>query len=127
MAGSFPQIDTIVCCQTRENDEMNIIDRIMSDLRLALRSILRRPGFAVAVCGTLALGVGTVTTMFTFVNSILLNPLPFPKSDELVQICVHDHKANKTSVLVSIPDVMDWKQQATSFADMAYYRSGIRP
>jgi len=98
---------------------------MLADLRFALRTALKRPGFVATVCGTLALGVATVTSMFAFVNSILLNPLPYPKPDELVQICDYDRKAGKASALVGIPDVMDWKAQAKAFLDLAYYRSGI--
>jgi putative ABC transport system permease protein len=98
---------------------------LMADLRFALRSASKRPAFVATVCGTLALGVASATTMFAFLNSILLNPLPFPKSDELVEICAYDLKEGKTSPYVSIPDIADWKQRASLVDNMAYFRSGV--
>jgi putative ABC transport system permease protein len=98
---------------------------MLADLRFVIRMALQRPGFVVAVCGTLALGVATVTSMFAFVNSILLAPLPYPKPNELVQICQYDRRASAVLPLVGMPDVVDWKAQAKSFADMAFFRTGI--
>jgi putative ABC transport system permease protein len=56
------------------------------DLRHAWRSLLRTPGFLVAAVGTLALAIGAVAGMFNVVNKVLLEPLPFPRSDRLVFI-----------------------------------------
>jgi putative ABC transport system permease protein len=97
---------------------------ILSDLRYTLQSASKRPGFVATVCGTLALGVASVTTMFAFVNSILLNPLPFPHSGDLVQICDLNRRENKTSPLVSIPDVIDFREKSTAFDGIAYYGAG---
>jgi predicted permease len=54
------------------------------DLRLAWRSLLRTPGFLVAAVGTLGLAIGAVAGMFSVVNTVMLKPLPFPRSDRLV-------------------------------------------
>jgi len=54
------------------------------DLRLAWRSLLRTPGFLVAAVGTLSLAIGAVAGMFNVVNTVMLEPLPFPRSDRLV-------------------------------------------
>ncbi len=58
----------------------------MSDLRLALRSLLRNPGFTVVVALTLALGIGATTAVFAVVRSVVLNPLPYHESDRLVAL-----------------------------------------
>ncbi|MEM1180001.1 MAG: ABC transporter permease [Acidobacteriota bacterium] len=59
---------------------------LFRDVRFALRSIFRRPGFAATVILTLALGIGANTAIFSVVNGILLNALPFESSEELVSL-----------------------------------------
>ncbi|MBN8248815.1 MAG: ABC transporter permease, partial [Verrucomicrobia bacterium] len=58
----------------------------MSDLRFALRQLAKNPGFTAVAVLTLALGIGANTAMFSFLNSLLLRPPPFPRSDELVRV-----------------------------------------
>jgi hypothetical protein len=58
----------------------------MSDLKFALRQLLKNPGFTAVAVFTLALGIGANTAMFSFLNSLLLRPLPFPHSEQLVRV-----------------------------------------
>lgn len=60
------------------------------DLRLAVRNLRNRPGFALVALASLALGIGANSSIFSFVNSILLAPLPFPESQRLVEIQDYD-------------------------------------
>ena len=60
----------------------------MSDVRLAVRSLLRSPGFAMVAVAVMALGIGANTAVFTIVNSVLLRPLPFPEPERLVSLAV---------------------------------------
>ncbi len=62
------------------------IESLGRDLRVALRGLLRRPTFTFAVVLTLALGIGANTAIFTVLNSVLLKPLSYPRSDELVSL-----------------------------------------
>jgi predicted permease len=63
-----------------------LFDLIRQDLRYTARALLKQPGFAAAAIVTLALGIGATTSIFTVVNSVLINPLPYPNSDALVRI-----------------------------------------
>src|SRR5512140_8400 len=59
---------------------------LINDVRLALRSFVKRPGFSVPIVITLALGIGANTAVFSIVYSILLKPLPFPEPNRVVRV-----------------------------------------
>jgi hypothetical protein len=62
------------------------LERVLQDVRYALRQIRRAPGFAITVVTTLALGLGATVAMYTVVDRVLLRPLPYQNSGELVKI-----------------------------------------
>jgi predicted permease len=64
----------------------NIVDTFFADIRYGLRQLRRNPGFTAITILTLALGIGANTAVFSVVNSVLLKPLPYPKSEELVSL-----------------------------------------
>ena len=91
------------------------------DLRYASRTFLNSPGFSAIVVLTLALGIGANTTLFSVVNGVLLNPLPYTHSEQLVAIY------GKTPGLDEGPIVylnfLDWQRDARTFSSMAAYRN----
>jgi len=93
----------------------------MNDLRYALRSLGKHPGFTLVAVLTLALGIGANTAMFSVVNAVLLRPLPFPGSGELVQV-FSTWRGNPSTV--SPPDFTDWRNDNQVFSELAAMNAG---
>ncbi len=89
----------------------------LHDLRLGFRLLLRSPGFAITAVLTLALGIGATTALFTVVNAVLLEPLPFPGSNKLVQLWRSELPA-LTYGSASYPRYLDWRQHQRVFTDL---------
>jgi predicted permease len=106
--------------QTRETWNWNGVESVLRDVRIAARTLLRTPGFAVTAIVIIALGIGAMVTMFTVVHSVLLKPLPFEDPDHLVRIYEADgHDPSHNHVAVSGADFLDWQKQVRSVEQMA--------
>jgi predicted permease len=103
---------------TRESWGWLWLERILQDLRYALRQMRKSPGFALAVIGTLALGIAAATAMFTVVDQTLLRPLPYPHASQLVEIQSPDTSGNFSSP--TYLDIAAWRKQAKSFEHIAF-------
>ena len=90
---------------------------ILQDLKFAVRMLVKSPGFTVVAILTLALGIGANTAIFSIVNAVLLRPLPFKNSSQLVVL--RETYKIVGNVSVSYPDFLDWRQQSDSFAAMS--------
>lgn len=90
---------------------------VFQEIRLAVRSLARRPAFTIPAILTLALGIGATTTVYTLVRRILLDPLPFKSSERLVLI--EESETPGKGMLVSYPNFADWKQRTRSFEVLA--------
>jgi predicted permease len=98
---------------------MNIIglfDSIGRDLRHALRSLPRRPAFALAAVLTLALGIGATTAIFSVVYSVLIKPLPYPNADELVRIRHIAPGLGAANMVASTNMHLTYRQENRTFA-----------
>jgi putative ABC transport system permease protein len=93
-----------------------------SELRFAARRLRRAPGFAGAVVLVLALGVGTTTAVFSLVNGILLEPLPYPEPDRLTRLTHTVGSAGRATVDQSDAMVMLYQSQARAFDGVAAWR-----
>lgn len=90
---------------------------LLRDLRLGFRLLVRAPGFAVTAILTLALGIGATTALFTVVNAVLLEPLPFPDSNRLVQVWRSELPA-LTYGSASYARYLDWRANQRVFTEL---------
>ena len=91
------------------------------DVRYALRQLGKNPGFTTVTVLTLALGIGANTAIFSVVNGVLLNPLPFHDASRIVSMFEATPNFFKGSI--SYPNFLDWQRDNRSFEAMAAYRS----
>ena len=91
------------------------------DLRYVLRSLGRRPGYALVIIATLAIGIGANTTMFTLVNSIVLRPLPLPGADRLVY--GYGAFSLNASARISPPDYLDYRERVAALESLAAFQT----
>jgi len=116
---------TLIREQTREAWGWTPLERLIQDLRYALRLLLRSPGFTIACVPILALGIGATTAVFSLVNAVLLKPLPFPESGRLVWVSQQDHSLPGVAPeSLSYPDYFDWRAQNHTLQGIASYVGG---
>ena len=93
---------------------------LIEDVRYGLRMLRKNPGFTAIALLTLALGIGANTAVFSIVNGVLLNPLPFPDPDKLVVL--FESKPNFKEGSISYPNFLDWQRGNHAFSSIAAYR-----
>jgi predicted permease len=101
----------------RERSGLPFLEELSQDMTYSLRVLRKNRGFALVTILTLALGIGANTALFSIVNTVLLNPLPYPHSEEL--IAVHESKANFDQGSVSYPNFRDWQRDNKTLAAIA--------
>ncbi|HET9528779.1 MAG TPA: ABC transporter permease [Blastocatellia bacterium] len=97
------------------------MNTLLQDVRYALRMLVRNPGFTAAAVIALALGIGANTAIFSVVNSMLLRPLPFKDSENLLQVWETQESKGRYKIPASYPNFKDWKEQSQVFEDVIAY------
>lgn len=104
----------------REVRTLAWIADLQQDVTYACRRLIKEPGFTAIAVATLTLGIGVNTAIFSVVNGVLLNPLPYPAADRLVSVYSRtpSHLKGTTSYL----NFLDWTRDNRSFSDLAAFR-----
>ena len=95
------------------------MNRLLQDLRFALRTLLQARLFTAVTIATLALGIGANTAIFSVVNVAFLRPLPYADPDRLALL---RERNTSGDMQVSYPNFLDWREQQDAFSGLAFYR-----
>ncbi len=99
-----------------------LVENIWRDLRYAWRSLRKTPGFTFVALLVIALGIGVNTAVFSVVNTVLLQPLPYPESQSLVHLVLFTPQ--RTLDGASVPEFNLWRQQTSVLREVAGYDTG---
>ncbi len=102
----------------RDQAGFPMLESVLRDVRYAARGLLRSPGFSLVVVLTLGVGIGANAAVFSFVNAVLLRPLPYPEADRLVSVQESDPPA---PFLVTPGDYVAWKARGDVFETLSGY------
>jgi putative ABC transport system permease protein len=96
-----------------------MIETLWQDFRFGARMLMRKPGFSVVAILILALGIGANAAIFSVLNAVLLQPLPFAEPDKLVVLRATNLRNPGSQLGTSYPDLTDWQEQTRAFEGMA--------
>ena len=96
------------------------METLWQDFRYGLRMLAKAPAFTAIAILTLALGIGANTAIFSVVNGVLLNPLPYEQPDRLVALYSSTKDFHHSSI--SYPNFLDWVRDNQSFSALAAFR-----
>ncbi len=94
---------------------------LLQDLRFSVRTLRKSPGFALTAIVTLALGIGSVTSVFSVVDSVLLKPFAFPQADRLVVLRETSRESNYAPGPDNYKHYLYWKTESKTLADAAIF------
>ena len=95
------------------------MENLLNDCRYAARRLRRSPGFTLAAVLTLALGIGANVAVFTVVQAVLLNPLPYPHPERLVRVFDDLRGSNSRDIGLSAPELWDLRDRSDVFQEIS--------
>jgi len=98
-----------------------MLESTIQDLRFALRTLRRNPGFTATAVAVLALGIGANTAIFSAADAFFFRPLPFGDADRLVMLYETNPDYHWMHATGAPANVLDWREQVDAFADVAAY------
>jgi hypothetical protein len=110
--------------QTHDMWTFGSLENLRQDVRFAVRTLRKSPGFALVAVAALAIGIGGNTAIFSMVDAIRARAMPYAQPDRLVELWGNIARAKVERRGASFPDYLDWRAQAKSFDDMAAFDSG---
>jgi len=97
------------------------METLWQDLRQSVRALLKQPAFTFVAIIALALGIGANTAIFSVVNAVLLQSLPYRQADDLVTVWENNRQRGKDQNVINLGNYTDWKEQNHVFEDMATF------
>ena len=107
--------------ECRNSWGVRLVDELIADVRYGLRQLRRNPGFTIVAVTTLALGIGANTAMFSVLNAVLFQPLPYRSPHQLAMLWTERPSQGLQEDRSAYWNVEQWKQQSKSFSDMAVF------
>jgi putative ABC transport system permease protein len=98
---------------------IRLIETLFQDLRYGLWMLKRNPGFTFVAVLTLSLGIGANTAIFSVVNGVLLNALPYPQPEQLAMVWLDNRRQGVRDDITSYPNFVDWRDRNKTFQGMA--------
>jgi predicted permease len=107
--------------QCRDARGIGVLEEIVRNVRYACRMLAKRPGFTAVAVGTLALGIGANSAVFSALNAILLRPLPFPDADRLLLLEQYEPNSATLGTFVAPARLADWQRLNRTFEAITGY------
>jgi putative ABC transport system permease protein len=107
--------------ETRAMSGLGVFDMARQDLRFALRTFRHSPGFTAVAGLTIALGLGATTAIFSVVNALILQPLPYPDAERIVAVWMDNRRLSVREDFHSYPNLADLKSQNQVLSHLAPY------
>lgn len=103
---------------------IHFFEDLIKDIRYTFRSLTRSPVFTTVVIATLALGIGATTAIFTIVHGVLLRPLDYSQSEQLMYLTAESPATGSTGNALSIPEYLEFRRMNQSFTEVGAYSTG---